>query len=164
MIQSQQRRRRARRGVAAVEFAIAMGILWVLIVGMLEVSRAILVKQKLTNAARQAVRTAVLPGAGWSDVANGTAGSDLYDIMVTDNGFTWSDISKTIVVTDTSGNSTTLTTADAGNVLQNSKWGYKISVKVSIPASKTTWGPGTIFITNATVESEYLVMMRQGNY
>ena len=97
-------------------------------------------------------------------MANGAAGSDLYDILVTDNGFQWSDVTPTVVVTDTSGNSTTLTTGDTNNVLQNAKWGYKISVKVSIPASVTTWGPGSLFITSSAVESASVVMMRQGNY
>jgi Flp pilus assembly protein TadG len=155
---------RKRLAVAALEFAFVSQIFWVLIVGMFEISRALQVKEILTNAARKACRTAILPGASWSDVANGAAGSDLYDIMVTDNGFKWSDVTPTVIVTDTSGNSTTLTTGDSNNVLQNSSWGYTIKVKVSIPASATTWGPGLLFITNSTIESEYLVMMRQGNY
>jgi Flp pilus assembly protein TadG len=163
MIRSQPKPAR-RRALAAVEVAVFAPLFWVLIVGMFEVSRAILVKEILTDAARKACRTAILPGAGWNDVANGAAGSELYDIMVTDNGFNWSDVTATIVVTDTSGNSTTLTTGDTNNVLQTASWGYKISVKVAIPASATTWGPGTVFIGSAALESEYVVMMRQGNY
>jgi Flp pilus assembly protein TadG len=139
-------------------------LFWIMIVGMFEVSRALMVKEVLTDAARKSCRTAILPGAGWNDVANGAAGSEIYDVMVTDNGFSWSNITKTIVVTDTSGNSTTLTTADTNNVLQNSTWGSTISVKVAIPASATTWGPGYIFIPATDIESESVVMMRQGNY
>jgi hypothetical protein len=128
---------------------------------MFELSRAVMVKEILTNAARKACRTATLPGATWSDVANGAAGSELYDIMVTDNGFSWSNVTPTIIVTSTSGTSTTLTTGDSSNVLQNAGLGYKISVKVGIPASVTTWGPGSVF-TSGMIESEYVVMMRQG--
>jgi len=166
MIQSQQRRSTKRPAVAAVEFAFISLVLWVLVVGMCEVSRALQVKEILTDASRKACRTAILPGAAWTDVANGAAGSDVYDIMVTQNGFTWSDVTVTIIVTDTSGNATTLTTAtgDTKKVLQNASWGYTISVKVGIPASKTTWGPGMVFVTSTMIESEYLVMMRQGNY
>jgi Flp pilus assembly protein TadG len=153
-----------RRALAAVEFAVVAPLFWIVIVGMLEVSRAVMVKEVLTDAARKACRTAILPGASWSDVANGAAGSELYDILVTDNGFSWSNISPTVIVTDTSGNSTTLTTGDPSNVLQNASWGYTIAVKVSLPASTTTWGPGTVFITSSAIESEYVVMMRQGNY
>jgi Flp pilus assembly protein TadG len=150
--------------VAAAEFAVIAPLFWIMIVGMFEVSRALMVKEVLTDAARKACRTAVLPGAGWNDVANGAAGSDIYDILVTDNGFNWNSVSKTIVVTDPSGNVTTLTTGDTNNVLQNSTWGSTISVKVSIPASATTWGPGYVFIPATEIESESVVMMRQGNY
>jgi Flp pilus assembly protein TadG len=152
--------------VAAVEFAVASQVLWVLIVGMCELSRALMVQEILTDAARKASRTAILPGASWNDVANGAAGSDVYDIMVTDNGFTWSDVTVTIVVTDPSGNTTTLTSTsgDPNNVLQNATWGSSIAVKVGIPASKTTWGPGMLFVPSTEVELEYVVMMRQGNY
>ncbi len=166
MMQSRQRRGTKRLAVAAMEFAIASQVLWVLVVGMCELSRALMVKEILADATRKTARTAILPGAGWNDVANGAAGSDIYDIMVTDNGFNWSDVTVTIVVTDTSGNSTTLTTAtgDPNNVLQNASWGYTISVKIGIPASKTTWGPGSLYITAPMIESDFLVMMRQGNY
>jgi Flp pilus assembly protein TadG len=164
MMQTQRSQGRRRLAVAATEFAVAAPLFWVLIVGMFEVSRALMIKEILTDAARKACRTAVLPGAGWSDVAAGTAGSELYDIMVTDNGFNWSSVTPTVIVTDTSGGSTTLTTGDPGNVLQNATWGYTISVKVAIPASATTWGPGYIFIPATDIESEYVVMMRQGNY
>jgi Flp pilus assembly protein TadG len=164
LIPSQRKPPARRLAAAAVEFAFAAQIFWVFILGMCEISRAMMVKENLTNAARKACRTAILPGAGWNDVANGAAGSDVYDILVTDNGYNWSDVTTTIVVTDPSGNSTTLTGSDSNNVLQNATWGSKISVKVSIPASATTWGPGTLFITSAMLESEFVVMMRQGNY
>ena len=54
-----------------------------------------------------------------------------------------------------------LTTGDSNNVLQNASLGYKIAVKVAIPASVTTWGPGSVF-TSGMIESEYVIMMRQG--
>src|SRR5215471_17247325 len=100
MIGARQRSPR-RTAIAAVEFALATQIFWVLIVGMFEISRAALVKEMLTNAARKACRTAILPGAAWSTVASGASGSELYDILVTDHGFSWSDVSPTIVVIDT---------------------------------------------------------------
>lgn len=164
MVPTKRSQGRKRRGVAVVEFAVIAPLFWILIVGMFEVSRALMVKEILTDAARKSCRTAILPGASWNDVANGAAGSEIYDIMVTDNGFNWANVTPTIVVTDTSGNATTLTTGDPYNVLQNASWGYTISVKVSIPASATSWGPGYLFIPATEIESESMVMMRQGNY
>jgi Flp pilus assembly protein TadG len=164
VVKLQRGRGRRRPGVAAAEFAVIAPIFWILIVGMFEVSRALMVKEILTDAARKSCRTAVLPGAGWKDVANGAAGSELYDVMVTDNGFSWANVSPTVVVTDPAGNATTLTTGDTNNVLQNAAWGSTVSVKVGIPASATTWGPGFIFVPATAIESEAVVMMRQGNY
>jgi Flp pilus assembly protein TadG len=159
-----QKGRPPRTAAAAVEFALVAPFFALLVLGMFELSRALLVKEVLSNAARKAARTAILPGAGWNDVAAGSAGSELYNIMVTDNGFQWNNVTPTVVVTDPSGNVTTLTTGDPNNVLQNATWGSTISVKVAIPASATTWGPGALFVRTTMIESEFVVMMRQGNY
>ena len=48
-----------RRGVAAVEMAFALPLLIVLIFGMIEVGRALMVQQVLTNASREGARVAV---------------------------------------------------------------------------------------------------------
>jgi Flp pilus assembly protein TadG len=159
-----QKGRPPRSATAVVEFALIAPFFALLLLGMFELSRALLVKEILSNAARKAARTAILPGAGWNDVAAASAGSELYNIMVTDNGFQWNNVTPTIVVTDPSGNVTTLTTGDPNNVLQNATWGSTISVKVAIPASATTWGPGALFVRTTMIESEFVVMMRQGNY
>ena len=39
--------------------------------------------------------------------------------------------------------------------------GDQVSVKVAVPFNKVSWTP-LFFFTNASVESETLVMMRQG--
>jgi Flp pilus assembly protein TadG len=51
------------RGVAAVEMAFAMPLLILLIFGMIEVGRALMVQQVLTNASREGARLAVTGGA-----------------------------------------------------------------------------------------------------
>jgi Flp pilus assembly protein TadG len=49
-----------RRGVAATEFAIVAPIFFLLIIGVIEVGRAIMVQQVLINAARAGARRAVM--------------------------------------------------------------------------------------------------------
>jgi Flp pilus assembly protein TadG len=53
-------RGRRRRGVAAVEFAIVAPIFFMLVIGIIEVGRAIMVQQVLINASRVGARRAVM--------------------------------------------------------------------------------------------------------
>jgi Flp pilus assembly protein TadG len=52
--------RRKRQGVAAVEFALVAPLFFLLVFGMIEFGRAIMVQQILTNASREGARLAVL--------------------------------------------------------------------------------------------------------
>ncbi|MGB6041722.1 MAG: TadE family protein, partial [Pirellulales bacterium] len=52
--------RKKRRGVAAVEFALVAPLFVLMVMGMIEVGRAIMVQQVLTNASREGARRAVL--------------------------------------------------------------------------------------------------------
>jgi Flp pilus assembly protein TadG len=134
---------RSRRAIAAVEFAVLAPFLFVLAMGAFEVGRAIMVRQTLTDAARKACRTGALPGHANTDIT-----SDINDIL-SDNNIPTSAATITILVNGQS--------ADAATAQQ----GDQVSVKVSVPFSKVTWTP-LFFFTNASVESEALVMMRQG--
>lgn len=53
-------RRRNRHGAAAVEFALVAPLFFFLVFGMIEVGRAIMVQQVLTNASREGARFAAL--------------------------------------------------------------------------------------------------------
>ena len=57
-----------RRGTVVVELAIVAPILVVIFLGMVEVSRVIMVQQIITNAAREGAREAILDGATITDV------------------------------------------------------------------------------------------------
>ena len=50
----------ARRGVAVVEFAIIAPIVFLVIFGLMEMGRLVMVKQAVTNAAREGCREASL--------------------------------------------------------------------------------------------------------
>jgi Flp pilus assembly protein TadG len=54
---------RRRRGVAAVEFACVAPLFFLLIFGLIEYGRMVMVQQLLTNAAREGARVGVLDGS-----------------------------------------------------------------------------------------------------
>src|SRR5438270_912412 len=106
-------RRRPRRGVAAVEFAMVAPLLCLFFVGISEVSRGIEAKVTLSNAVRKGCRTGIQRDKGNADIF-----ADVVNIM-RDNGYDSTkfnpaapdglpgpgDIgSVTINVTDPSGN------------------------------------------------------------
>src|SRR5690349_9275359 len=97
-------RGRRRWGIAAVEMAILMPVLGFMMLGMFEVSRAVMVKQMLTGAARKGCRTGILSPYGNSDIV-----SDVTNVM-RDNGldstlFNPPSVgSVNITVTDPNGN------------------------------------------------------------
>src|SRR5262249_49128065 len=60
--------RRNRWGAAAVEFAIVAPVFFLLVFGMIEYGRMVMVQQVITNAAREGARVGVLDGATTSNV------------------------------------------------------------------------------------------------
>ena len=140
------------RGIAAVEFAMVAPLLGMLVLGMLELSRGMMVKQTLCDAARKGCRTGILHQYGNSDILN-----DVNNIMQ-DNGFDTTLFnppqigSITITVTDPNGN----TLADSLDAPE----GSTVSVQVAIPVSSIVW-VSTIFLTGTMVESDAVVMMKQ---
>jgi len=61
-------RRRRRRGVAATELAVCLPIVVLLVLGTIEACSMIFLKQSLSVAAYEGVRTAIVPGATKADV------------------------------------------------------------------------------------------------
>src|SRR5687767_15081283 len=62
--------RRNRRGAAVVEFAMVAPLLFLLIFGLIEFGRVVMVQQVLTNGAREGARVGVLDDATKTDVQN----------------------------------------------------------------------------------------------
>jgi Flp pilus assembly protein TadG len=54
---------RGRRGAAAVEFAIVAPVFFLVVLGIIEFGRMVMVQQVITNAAREGARIAVLDSA-----------------------------------------------------------------------------------------------------
>jgi hypothetical protein len=97
--------RRNRRGAAVVEFAVVAPVFFLLVFGMIEYGRMVMVQQILTNASREGARLAVLDGITSSDVVNSVdsylagAGIDGADVTVTTNAPVAPDFAESMTVT-----------------------------------------------------------------
>jgi Flp pilus assembly protein TadG len=60
-------RARSRRGTASLEFAVTAPILFTLLFGSVELTRMNMIRNTANNAAYEAVRTCVVPGAKASE-------------------------------------------------------------------------------------------------
>jgi Flp pilus assembly protein TadG len=144
--------RQPRSAVAAVDMAFIVPVLGLFMLGMFELSRGIMVKQILTDAARKGCRTGIVQGFGNSDIVN-----DATDIM-RDNGFNSTLFNPptigaiNITITDPNGN----TLSDA----MNAPSGSTLSVQVAIPTTSVNW-ISYYFLTKNMVESDIVVMMKQ---
>jgi Flp pilus assembly protein TadG len=63
-------RRRNRGGVAVVEFAIVAPVFVLFVMGMIEVSRGLMIQEVITNAAREGARAAVVESSTTSTVTS----------------------------------------------------------------------------------------------
>lgn len=115
--------RRKRRGAAAVEFAIVAPVFVLMILGMIEFGRAIMVQQVLTNAAREGARVAVLDGSTSTGI-NSTINSYLQSA-----GITGATIDLNPDEPATAG------------------YGQPVTVKISIPFSNVSWLPAPWFLS-----------------
>ncbi|MEN6406418.1 MAG: TadE/TadG family type IV pilus assembly protein [Thermoguttaceae bacterium] len=134
--------RRNRRGAAAVEFAIVAPLFFLLMFGMVEFGRAIMVQQVLTNAAREGARYAVLDGAT-STMAKSKVVSYLTSAGI-------------------AGGSATICNSSGAEV-EPSTIGYGESVVVSaqVPYNNVAWLPAPWFLKNLTTMSATVVMRRE---
>jgi Flp pilus assembly protein TadG len=77
-----------RRGTAAVEFAVVAPVLFLLMLGMIEIGRGVMVAQSLTSAARCACRKAIVDGSTSTTVTDAVAtalagtGISVYNVVV----------------------------------------------------------------------------------
>jgi Flp pilus assembly protein TadG len=117
----------ARRGATAVEFAIVAPVAFMLILGLIEFGRGLMVQHLLNNAARQGARVATIEGKATSDVT--TAVTNALQGQPT-NGIT-----TTVMVAGTVADANT---ANAGD---------EIIVSVSLPVSTFTWIPFSEYLT-----------------
>lgn len=125
-----------RRGAAAVEFAIIAPLLFMLLLGSIELSRGFMVQQVLTNASRVGARQATTVAATESAVTDDVE-SYAESMGITGVG----------VAVDPSP-------ASAGA-------GDEVSVTVSVPYSSVTWLPVPKFMHGKTLTATS-VMRKEG--
>ena len=128
--------RRQRRAAAAVEFAIVAPVFFLLILGMIEYGRMVMVQQVITNASREGARQAVLDGATTAEV--------------------------TTVVNDylTSGSISGATVTVTPDPPTNAEFGDPVTVSVSIPFSQVSWLPSPMYLGGKTLTAT-TVMRRE---
>lgn len=121
-----------RSGAAVVEFAIVAPLFFLLIFGMIEYGRMVMVQQVITNASREGARRAVLDGATTSGVV--AAVDEFLDSAAVNSGAV-----DVIVSPDPP--------EDAG-------YGGAVTVTVSVPFSKVSWLPSPMYLGSTTLQAK----------
>lgn len=134
-----RRCRRKRRGAAAVEFALVAPIFFLMVFGMIEFGRIIMVQQVLTNASREGARLAVLD----SQTPTATQVRNAVTTYLQNAGIS----GATVTI-----NPTEPTTAG---------YGAPVTVTVQIPASNVSWLPMSVFVRGNTQLRASTVMRRE---
>jgi Flp pilus assembly protein TadG len=130
-----------RVGGAVVEFAVIAPLLVTLVLGTVEVTRAIQVKNVLTDTARSGCRIAIESGANSQSV------KDNINTILTQNGIDTKLATTTILVNNKNVDASTAVKYDI------------VSVKIALPIAGVNW-VSPLFFPKLAVESETLVMMR----
>ncbi len=125
--QAQNLRKAGRRAATAVEFTFLAPVIFLMLLGIIELGRGLMVKHLLTHAARQGCRLGIIEGKSTADIANAVTAalapsgiaSDTVSVQVNDN------------------------MADA----ITAKDGDEITVVVTVPVSQVTWLPGGKYLS-----------------
>jgi Flp pilus assembly protein TadG len=128
--------RRNRRAAAAVEFAIVAPVFFLLVFGMIEYGRMVMVQQVITNASREGARQGVLDGA------------------------TVTSVTSTVNSYLSAGSITGATVTVSPNPPTNAQNGDPVTVTVSIPFSQVSWLPSPMYL-GATTLTSATVMRRE---
>jgi len=118
-----------RCGAAVVEFAVVAPVFFLLIFGMIEYGRLVMVQQVLTNASREGARVGVLDGSTSADVTTAV------------NNY----------LTSARINSATVTITP--NPPSSAGYGAPVTVAISIPFSQVSWLPSPMFLGGTTMRA-----------
>src|SRR5262245_42930772 len=111
-----------RNGTSAVEFAIVAPVFFLLVFGMVEYGRMVMVQQVVTNAAREGARVAILD--------NSTSG----DVSTAANKYL------------TAGNIGSATITVTPNPPSSAAAGAQVTVKVAVDFKDVSWLPVPLYL------------------
>ena len=121
----------APRGAAAVEMAIVLPIFFMVVMGIVEFGRAMMVGQLVTNAARHGAREAAIDGA-----TNASVTSAVKSFVSSSAGVPAADVTVDIVVDPGAGN------PDPVDILSNALAKDICKVSVKVPYNKVAYVAG----------------------
>lgn len=166
--------RGVRNAIAAVELALVSPLFAFFIMGMLDISRVLMVKMVLDDAARKGCRTGICQRRGTTTPAQSSTGSNVTQDMINilqDNGLDPTRATITITVgngtpsvytlSGTSPNYTVTRTGGPGTDPLTAQAGTAIQVKIAMPFSSFNWGVSSMFVSGATLSSETITMAKQ---
>ena len=116
--------RKKRSGTAAVEFALVAPVFFLLVIGIVEYGRMVMVQQVIVNASREGARQAVLEGA------------------------TATEVIETVVSYGMEG-AVTIHAADvilAPANLEEADFGDPIQITITIPFDQVSWLPAPMYL------------------
>jgi Flp pilus assembly protein TadG len=119
--------RRNRRGAAVVEFAVVSPVFFLLVFGMIEYGRMVMVQQLLTNAAREGARVGVLDNSSSTDVTNAVK-----------SYLTAAKINNPTITCNPSAPS-------------SATYGQPVTVTVTVPFNQVSWLPSPMFLGGKTM-------------
>lgn len=131
MTTSRSSRKAARRGAAMVEMALVLPVFMMVTMGIIEFGRALWVGNMVTNAAREATRTAILDGSSNQQVTQSAK-----EFLAATLSVAAADVNVGIAITPATGN------PNPGNEVGNANARDLISVEISIPFNKVSLLPG----------------------
>ncbi|MFI4874426.1 MAG: TadE/TadG family type IV pilus assembly protein [Blastopirellula sp. JB062] len=131
--------RSKRTGAAVVEFAIVAPLFFLLVFGMIEYGRMVMVQQVITNASREGARRAVLDGATTSDVV--------------------ATVEEFLAQASVSGDNLVINVNP--NPPDSAHNGDPVEVSIEIPFTDVSWMPSPMYLGGTTMEAK-TVMRREG--
>lgn len=126
-----------RRGASVVEFAFVAPVFFMIVFGLIEIGRACMVSELLTEAARRACRVGVVEGTSYSSIQS-TATNFLTSVGI-------SGESANVYINDTLASSSSGVSSQPAYT--------EITVLVTVPASAVTWTP--VWYVTGTLSGQY---------